>query len=218
MLVLGVTGQSGAGKGAFCDIMRELGVPCLDTDKTAREVVEKGTECLSELVAHFGDSILLEDGSMDRKKVASIVFSDKKELEFLTKTTHRYIIEKMKQWLLERELSGDKIVIFDAPQLFDAGADFYCNFKLCVLADRDVRAERIMQRDGIDRESAEARINSQNGDDFFKERCEYVVYNNGDLAKLKKSAQKIHAELLSKKEYFDDDGNIIFPPMKGKNK
>ncbi len=205
MLVLGVTGQSGAGKGAFCDIMREKGIECLDTDKTAREVVEPGTECLSELVKHFGTGILNEDGSMNRKKVASIVFSDKNELEFLTKTTHKYIIEKIKIWLLERELNGDKIVIIDAPQLFDAGADFYCNFKLCVLADKTVRINRIMSRDGITEETARARIESQNDDEFFRERCEYTVYNNKDVAALRKCADRVYCDLMSKKEYFDDE-------------
>ncbi len=204
MLVLGVTGQSGAGKGAFCDLLREKGIQCLDTDKTAREVVEPGTECLGVLVSHFGEDILLPDGAMDRKKVASIVFSDRNELEFLTKTTHKYIIEKMKEWLFERELSGDKIAVIDAPQLFDAGADFYCNFKLCVLADKEVRAQRIMKRDSLTYEQAMARIESQNGDEYFKERCDYTVYNNGDIGKLSKSVDKIYRELLEKKEYFDD--------------
>ncbi len=204
MLVLGVTGQSGAGKGAFCDLLRQKGIHCLDTDKTARQVVEPGTECLGVLVSHFGKDILLDDGSMDRKKVASIVFSDKKELEFLTKTTHKYIIEKMKEWLFEREIEGDKIVVIDAPQLFDAGADLYCNFKLCVLADKNIRARRIMERDGLTLEQAMARIDSQNDDEYFKERCDYTVYNNGDLGKLSKTADKIYRELMEKKEYFDD--------------
>ncbi|MBR3996033.1 MAG: dephospho-CoA kinase [Clostridia bacterium] len=204
MLVLGVTGQSGAGKGELCNIMEQLGACCLDTDKTAREVVLPGTQCLSELVAHFGNEILCNDGTMDRKKVASIVFSDREELEFLTTTTHKYIIEKIKQWLFERELSGDKIVIIDAPQLFDAGADFYCNFKLCVLADKEIRADRIMTRDGISYDEAMARINSQKDDEYFRERCDYVVYNNGNLEKLKKNTIKIYDELMSKKEYFDD--------------
>lgn len=204
MLVLGVTGQSGAGKGAFCDIMRDKGVECLDTDLVAREVVLPGTDCLAELVAHFGKEILLEDGTMDRKKVASIVFSDKDELEFLTKTTHKYIIEKIKQWLFEREIAGDKMVIIDAPQLFDAGADMYCNFKLCVLADREIRLERIKARDGISSEAALSRINSQNDDEYFKQRCEYVIYNNGSTSKLERSAEKIYCELMMKKEYFDD--------------
>lgn len=205
MLVLGVTGQSGAGKGEFCNVMREMGVACLDTDKTAREVVEPGTECLAILVKHFGEEILCEDGTMNRKRVATIVFSDKQKLEFLTKTTHKYIIEKIKEWLLERELSGDKIVIIDAPQLFDAGADFYCNMKLCVLADKDVRIQRIMSRDGITKEQATERIENQNDDEYFKQRCEYVVYNNGNLAKLRKNADKIYAELMEKKQYFDGE-------------
>ena len=204
MLVLGVTGQSGAGKGALCDIMKKKGIACLDTDKTAREVVLPGTECLARLCEHFGKEILLEDGSMDRKKVASIVFSDKDELEFLTKTTHKYIIEKIKEWLLDPQIAGDKIVIIDAPQLFDAGADFYCNFKLCVLADKETRIARITERDGITREAAIARIESQNDDEYFKQRCEYVIYNNGSLSKLEKSADKVYRELLEKKEYFDE--------------
>ena len=204
MLVLGVTGQSGAGKGELCSIMHSLGVPSLDTDKTAREVVLPGTQCLSELVDHFGNEILCSDGTMDRKKVASIVFSNEQELEFLTKTTHKYIIEKVKQWLFERELSGDKIVIIDAPQLFDAGADFYCKVKLCVLADKEIRAERIMARDGISYDEAIARINCQKDDEYFRERCEYVVYNDGNLEKLKKNTIKIYDELMLKKEYFDD--------------
>ncbi len=205
MLVLGVTGQSGAGKGEFCSLMREKGIECLDTDKIAREVVAPGSECLCELVSHFGSDILLPDGSMDRKKVASIVFSDKKELEFLTKTTHKYIIEKIKEWLFNRELCGDKIVIIDAPQLFDAGADFYCNFILAVLADKEVRIERIKLRDGINDVQARARIESQKNDEYFKERCDFTVYNNGSLEKLRKSADRIFAQLIAKKEYFEED-------------
>lgn len=210
MLVLGVTGQSGAGKGEFCNLFRKKGIACLDTDKTAREVVMPGTECLSELVTHFGKDILCEDGTMDRKKVASIVFSDKNELEFLTATTHKYIIEKMKMWLFEREMCADKMVIIDAPQLFDAGADLYCNFKLCVLADKNIRIKRIMDRDGLSLEAANARVESQNDDTFFKERCDFVVYNNGDIAKLEKNADKIYNELMAKKEYFDDEDEPLF--------
>lgn len=203
MLVLGVTGQSGSGKGAFCELLRAKGVLCLDTDLTAREVVKPGTECLAKLVARFGLGILLPNGEMDRKKVASIVFSNKDELEFLTKTTHKYIIEKIKEWLLECELDGAKIVAIDAPQLFDAGADFYCNFTLAVLADKAVRTERIVARDGISTQAALARINSQKDDDFFKGKCDYIVYNNGDFRALQKQADKIFAALCEKKEYFE---------------
>ncbi len=209
MLVLGVTGQSGAGKGEFCAILNKMGYKSLDTDRTAREVVEKGSECLEILTGHFGKKILYPNGSMNRKKVAEIVFSDKDELEFLTKTTHRYIIEKMKEWLFEREIAGDKIAVIDAPQLFDAGADEYCTFTLAVLAKEETRIERILARDGISREAAKARIDSQEKDGFFKERCDYVVYNDRDLPALRKEAEGIVEELLSKKEYFDDESGFM---------
>ena len=203
MLVLGITGQSGAGKGAFCEYLRGMGVPCLDTDLTAREVVKPGTKCLSELTRHFGPGILAQNGEMDRKKVASIVFSDKEELEFLTKTTHKYIIEEIKEWLFRRELDGEKIVGIDAPQLFDAGADFYCNFIVAVLANKEIRLKRIIDRDGIDEKAALARMKSQKDDAFFKERCDYVVYNNGDTESLSDRAREIFKILSSKTEYFD---------------
>lgn len=203
MLVLGITGQSGSGKGAVCDILRKKGVECLDTDKTARKVVEKGSPCLRELIAHFGLGILLPDGSMDRKKVASIVFNDKEELAFLTETTHRYIIEEIKQWLFERELQGARIVALDAPQLFDAGADFYCNFILAVLADSSIRLDRIMARDGMTEEAALSRMRSQKDDAFFKERCDFVIYNNGDFDCLERRVNEVFEALNSKTEYFE---------------
>lgn len=205
MLVLGVTGQSGAGKGEFCKQMIKKGVVCLDTDKTAREVVMPGTKCLAELCEHFGNEILNDDGTMNRKTVAATVFSNKKELEFLTKTTHKYIIEKIKKWLFECEIAGEKIVIIDAPQLFDAGAEEYCNFTLCVLADKNIRLKRIKMRDGIDEKSALARMQNQKDDAFFKEKCDYVVYNNGTTEQLEECANKIYAELMAKKEYFDNE-------------
>ena len=202
MIVLGVTGQSGAGKGELCDFFRKKGLLCLDTDKTAREVVKPGSKCLLELCNHFGNGILLPDGNMDREKVASIVFSDKAELEFLTKTTHKYIIEKIKEWVFDMEICGEQIVILDAPQLFDAGADFFCNFTLCVLADKETRVKRIKKRDKISEENARARIESQKDDEYFIDRCDYVIYNNKGLEQLQKNAERVYTELMSKEEYF----------------
>ena len=75
MLTIGLTGQSGAGKGAFSKALSLLGIPCLDTDITARQVVEKGKPCLLELVDSFGEAILLPDGCLDRKKLGTLAFS-----------------------------------------------------------------------------------------------------------------------------------------------
>ncbi len=204
MLVVGITGQSGAGKGEVSRLLCGYGIICLDTDKTAREVVAPGSPCLSELVAHFGEGILLSSGEMDRKKVASLVFSNKSELEFLTRVTHRYIIEEIKEWLFRRELDGEKIVAIDAPQLFDAGADFYCNFIVGVLSEENSRISRIISRDKISKEEAEKRISSQESDEFFISRCDYIVRNDGDLCELERQVENLYKILISKKEYYED--------------
>ncbi len=202
MIVLGVTGQSGSGKGEFCSIMQSLGAKSLDTDLVARQVVRPGTKCLYELGKHFGPGIILANGEMDRKKVAQIVFSDKKELEYLNKTTHKYIIEKIKEWLFECEIAGEKLLILDAPQLFEAGADEFCNFTLCVLADSDTRLSRIISRDKISREAAILRQDNQKDDKFFIDRCDFVVYNDGNRKGLKQKAEQIYNDLMSREEYF----------------
>lgn len=202
MIVLGVTGPSGAGKGEFCSIMQRLGAKCLDTDLVAREIVRPGTKCLYELGKHFGPVIILANGEMDRKKVAEIVFSDRKELEFLNKTTHKYIIEKIKEWLFECEIAGEKLLILDAPQLFEAGADEFCNFTLCVLASSDIRLSRIISRDNISQEAAILRQNNQKEDKFFTDRCDFVLYNDGSRKNLEKKAVQIYNDLMSREEYF----------------
>ena len=203
MIVLGVTGPSGAGKGEFCSIMQSLGAKSLDTDLVAREVVKPGSKCLYEIGKHFGPEIILANGEMDRKRVAQIVFSDKEKLEFLNKTTHKYIVDKIKEWLFECEISGEKLLIIDAPQLFEAGADEFCNFTLCVLADSDTRLSRIISRDKISQQAATLRQNNQKDDSFFTDKCDYVVYNDGNLKTLKKKAEQIFNDLMSHEEYFN---------------
>lgn len=199
MLTVGLTGQSGAGKGEFSRIFRSFpDVYCLDTDMTAREVVEKGKPCLEKLCEYFGDEILLPDGSLDRKKLASIAFSDEEKHEKLNSITHFYITEEVKKWLCDVEKAGAAVAIIDAPLLFESGLDSACDITVGVLAPYTTRLRRIVKRDKIDKKSAKLRLDAQPKDDFFEEKCDYIIANNGSLKNFGIKAQGIIREILSK--------------------
>lgn len=190
MKVIGLTGQTGAGKGTFCKVLEKHGIPFLDTDKTAREVVEKGTPCLAELAAHFGDEILNQDGTLKRSRLGEIAFSDKKQLDALNSITHKYITEKVSLWLETKRKEGFTSAFIDAPQLFESRENEICDITVALLANDDIRLSRIIDRDGIDEEYAKKRMSSQKDEHFFIEKCDYVIYNNGSEEDLVNEALK----------------------------
>lgn len=199
LLILGLTGQSGSGKGEVCRAFSCFeNVVCLDTDKTAREVVEKGKPCLSELCEYFGDGILNEDGSLDRRKLASAAFSDEEKHCSLNRITHFYITKEIKKWLDVMQKDGAGVAVIDAPLLFESGANELCDITVGVIAPYPTRLKRIIKRDGIDKKSAKLRLDSQPKDSFFKERCDYIIANNGSLSVLQKKAQRLMLDILSK--------------------
>ncbi|MBR2021876.1 MAG: dephospho-CoA kinase [Clostridia bacterium] len=199
MLVLGLTGQSGAGKGEVSQTFTSFdGVVCLDTDKTAREVVEAGKPCLKELCECFGNEILESDGSLNRKKLAEIAFSDEERHKKLNQITHFHILNEIKSWLIDVEKDGATLAVIDAPLLFESGADSLCDITLGIIAPYPTRLKRIIKRDGIDKKSAKLRLDSQPKDDFFKGKCDYIIANNGTLKALREKAQLFMGEILSK--------------------
>lgn len=184
MRVLGLTGGTGAGKGEVSLCFMTQGIKCLDADKVSREVCKPGKPCLNELVEYFGDTILNPDGTLDRKGLAALVFGEeneeKREIKHaaLNRITHKHIIDAMNAWLNEREQSGDTLAVIDAPQLFESGFDRHCDYVIGVIADEDVRIRRITSRDNISVEVAKKRIRAQKSDEFFKDTCDFIVYNN----------------------------------------
>ena len=182
-MVLGLTGQTGAGKSTVCSLLQsEQGICVVDADKIAREVVTSGTDCLAEIVLHFSITVLNEDGTLNRKKLAKIVFNDRNQLKELNRITFPYILAGMREKVKEGEKQGNSIVILDAPLLFESKADQLCDKILAVVAQKETRKQRIMERDSLTAEEAEARIKSQHDDSFYIERSNYVIHNDGDAA------------------------------------
>lgn len=185
-MVLGLTGQTGAGKSTVCRLLQnEQDICVVDADKIAREVVTSGTDCLAEIVLHFSITVLNEDGTLNRKKLGQIVFNDRGKLKELNQITFPYIVAGMRQQIKNGLSAGHSIVILDAPVLFESKSDQLCDKVLAVIADAETRKQRIMQRDGLTPEEAEARMNSQHDDEFYTSRADYVIRNDGDATTLR---------------------------------
>lgn len=197
MLIIGLTGQSGVGKGEFSRIFKTFdGVCHLDTDITARKVVEKGKPCLLELCDYFGKEILSQDGTLNRKKLAELAFSDKEKHEKLNSITHFYVMEEIKKWLDVVEKEGAKVAIIDAPLLFESGANALCDLTIGITAPYSTRLKRIIERDSIDEKSAKLRLNSQPDDEFYKEKCTHIISNNTSIDSFKKKAENLIAQIF----------------------
>ncbi|MDE6035190.1 MAG: dephospho-CoA kinase [Ruminococcus sp.] len=179
-VIVGLTGQTGAGKSTISAIFREKGYSIIDADMIARQVMEKGKPCLAEIIRTFGGNIIDDNGNLYRKKLAEIVFSDKENLEKLNSITYPYIITEISDNIDSLVSQDNKFILLDAPTLFESNADRLCDVIVSVLAEPEIRKKRIISRDNLTPEQAQKRMNSQHNDGFFIENSDYII-NNNDL-------------------------------------
>ncbi len=201
MIVIGLTGGSGAGKGEVTRILHaEHSIPFIDTDKVYRRLTEYPSACVKELAAHFGDSILSEQGGVDRKKLASLVFggddNQNDNLAALNRIAHKHILRSCRITLTHMQKKGERACVVDAPLLFEAGFDKECDIIVSVIAPRELRISRIVKRDSIAAVDAQARLDAQKSDDFYIERADYVIYNTDSLTKLRQDISKLVDEIF----------------------
>ena len=172
MKIIGVTGGTGGGKTTATKLMESMGAYIVDADCVARSVVAPGMPALFEIGAEWD---VVRDGVLDRKALAKIVFTDEEQLHKLNAITHKYVIDEIKSQLANCKKD---IFVIDAIALFESGLSDICDATVAVIADCDIRCERIMARDGLTRDEAMMRINAQKSDSFYKERADFVVYSN----------------------------------------
>ncbi len=178
MLLIGLTGPSGSGKSRVAEIFSCFGLPVINADEVYHQLLVPPSPCLEELVERFGNTILTSAGTLNRRELANIVFSDPASLAALNSITHRYVMEEILRRTEQLRREETRAAILDAPQLFEAGANRMCGAVVSVLADKNLRLERILQRDGIDRDAALRRIAAQRSDEFFRSHSDYIIENN----------------------------------------
>lgn len=196
--VIGLTGQSGAGKGEVCRILSEYGIKSIDTDEVYHGLLIPPSECIDELATFFGTQILDENGAVNRKVLASIVFASENQdkLEALNRITHKFILGETEKMIRMFENEGYRAVAVDAPLLFESGFDKKCDTVISVTAPYETRLERIIKRDGIDRERAAARLRSQKSEDFYVEHSDYIISNGGNTDDLKRQTETVVRKIL----------------------
>ena len=196
MTVIGLTGPSGSGKGKIAEILSEYGVQHINADSVYHNLLIPPSPCLDELVDNFGYGILNAGGQLDRRALAAIVFGDENmhKLEKLNSITHKYVCARIRQIIRYFDSINCKACVIDAPLLLESGLQNDCNFVISVLADKELRAQRIASRDNISLEDASLRINSQKPDSFYVNGGDVVIYNNGDEDNLRASLIGIFKE------------------------
>ena len=189
--IIGLTGQTGAGKSEVAAMLSELGLPVISADLAARKAVEDA-DVKAALCAAFGD-VLNPDGSLNRRKVASIAFGSPEKLARLDQITHPRIVAIM----LDEAIKADgDTVIFDAPQLFEAGVDPFCDHIISVLSDREKRLERLMERDGLTEKEIALRMNVQFDEEFFMHYSDSVIRNDGSMDDLRAQVDALYERLV----------------------
>lgn len=196
MKIIGLCGGSGAGKSAASAAVYALGGEVIDADRVYRELCVPGSVCLAEIADAFGPDALTESGELNRPAVAAIIYGDAEKRALLNAITHSHIKAETEKRIAAYRENGARAVVVDAPLLFEAGFDKMCDVTVGVVADRDVRIARIVNRDGIDEVSAKRRIDSQISDEKLRERCDHILENNGSVAELYDKASKLLSTII----------------------
>jgi len=178
-MVLGVTGGIATGKTIVSEGFRALGAVVVSADQLAREVVRPGSEVLDRLTVRFGGGIITATGALDREALAKVVFADQNARKDLNRITHPAIAERAEKRLGELKEKGVPLVIYEAPLLFEAGAEGRVDRVLVVTADPNRQLQRLMDRDALTRDEALNRIRSQLPLAEKAERADFVIDNSG---------------------------------------
>lgn len=184
MIKVGLTGGIGSGKSTVTGMLLERGIPVVDADQIAREVVEPGQPALMELAEAFGQGIIKPDGSLDRAGLAARAFVDAEHTALLNSITHPRIAEETARRFAAAEAAGEQAIVYDMPLLVDKGLDR--GMDLVVVVDVEVaeRVRRLVDKRGLNEADVRRRIAAQVPDDVRRAAADVVVDNNGPLEAL----------------------------------
>lgn len=181
-MIIGITGNSGSGKTSICKALeRKYNALIIDADKIVKELSMPHEKYFEEIINIFGNEILKENGELNKIKLADIIFSNHEKRETLNSITYKYVGEEIEK---RAKASSKEIKIIDVPLLIESGINSICDTVISVIADEELKIERICKRDNIDIEVAKKRLKAQEKNNFYIKNSNYVIINNNiDLEK-----------------------------------
>jgi dephospho-CoA kinase len=190
-LVIGLTGGIASGKSTVSNMLKEMAVVIVDADVEARRAVEKGQPAHLKIIEEFGEEILLVNGEIDRQKLGSVIFHDAEKRQLLNGIVHPDVRKRMKDQTDAAILAGEKVVVLDIPLLFESKLTSMVEKTILVYVDRDIQLKRLMERNNLSLEDAEARINSQMPLSDKISLADAVINNNGSINETKQQLIEI---------------------------
>jgi len=195
MKVVGITGSSGSGKTALSKILLEKEfAKVIDADKVVRELSVPGTEYLNSIRETFGKEVFLENGYLDRKKLASKIYNDKNACDALNKLTFKFVVDEIIKRLEELKIQTVECVAIDAPLLFESNLDKYCDYIISLIADEQTKIKRICKRDNLDEETARKRLQIQQSNEYYIRKSDFII-ENSEECNLEKEVEKIFEKI-----------------------
>ena len=196
--IIGLTGQTGAGKSTVRDIFKEKGAAVIDADSVAHDITDNDLDCIYDIVSRFSCLVLNEKGKINRKALGRRVFSDPKELAALNKIIFPYILKAIEHKVLGYISKGAETVIIDGATVIESGCGKMCDVLISVVAEEETRITRIIKRDGITKADAERRVSSQKPEEFYTENSDYVIRNDSTPAELERNVNSVLKNMLNK--------------------
>ena len=196
MKIIGICGRSGSGKSTVCKLLSKFGAIILDCDQIYHNLVSASSPCLDEIRRRFGDKVV-KNNSLDRKSLGAIVFNDIEALSDLNRISHHYVKEELKKQLEILKSKKVSVAVIDAPMLFEAKLETWCDLVCAVIATPEKQIERICHRDLITSEQAEARVKNQLSETELRKKASFVIENNGDLMELEKQCNRLLLKIQS---------------------
>ena len=194
MLKIGITGNIGGGKTTVSKIFEVLGVPVFYADDAAKQVMVTDKELIDGLISTFGKEAYFDDGTLNRKHIASIVFNDDSELVKLNALVHPAVFRAFDSWVLQAK--GVPYVMKEAALLFESTSYKMCDYSIMVTAPLEMRIQRVIKRDGFSRAEIESRNAKQFSEEKKMQLADYVIRND-DTELVIPQVLKLHQQFLS---------------------
>ena len=198
--VVGLTGGTGTGKTEAAKYLESLGAARFDADEASRAVTAPGGAALPAIRAKFGDEVFYPDGTLNRRALGEIVFQSMPHRRALEGIIHPLVQRDLLERMDAAAAAGTRVIILDVPLLFETGMDALCDETWSLYADREIQISRIITRDGLTREQAEARIDSMMSTQERNERATHTINTDQTLEKTRQALQQLYRQAERKAE------------------